>query len=267
MVPLDSNKPSIGVLYVCTGKYAIFWDDFYFNSKKYLFTDCDITFFVFTDNQEILETERSDVVCFSTNAEPWPFPTLMRYRTFLSVEPMFNCVDYLLFCNANLRFNSSINYKDVFGTKGLFATVHPGYEGKMAHTFPYENNPMSRAYTEIRAKEYVCGGFNGGKKGEFLDLCRTLNDRIHEDLADGIIAIWHDETHFNRFYAENIQKFNLISSDYCFPEGWDDKRLSRVTVLNKEHFIGVSNKGGLYVIKYYGSKIAKYLKLILKAKG
>lgn len=267
MTSPESNKPVIGILYICTGKYSAFWDDFYSSTKQQLFNDAELKFYVFTDNEAILKTDKTDVVATYCQAEPWPFPTLMRYRTFLSIESKYQDVDYLLFCNANLRVTSPVQFSDIFGVQELFATVHPGYEGKSESTFPYENNNKSRAYTDKRATEYVCGGFNGGKREAFLDVCRTLNDRIQKDLAEDIIAIWHDETHFNRFYAENREKFNLITADYCFPEGWDIKRHSKITVLNKEHYIGVVNKGMLYAFKYYAAKIYNRLKLMLKIKG
>ena len=267
MTPPDSSRPTIGILYICTGKYSAFWDEFYSSTKKQLFNDAELRFYVFTDNESILKDENPDVTAIYCKSEPWPYPTLMRYRTFLNIESKYQDVDYLLFCNANLRVTSPVLFSDVLRSQELFATVHPGYEGKKTSTFPYENNVKSRAYTDKKASEYVCGGFNGGEKTAFLEMCKTLNDRIQKDLAEEIIAIWHDETHFNRFYAENREKFNLISADYCFPEGWDVKRHSKIIVLNKEHYIGVGNKGMLYAFKYYAAKTYNRLQLMLNIKG
>lgn len=258
-----SNKPKIGILYICTGRYSSFWEGFYHSAQEFMFNGADLRFYVFTDNESLLRSYIPNVMFIYSKAEPWPFPTLMRFRTFLAQEAKYD-VDYLLFCNANLRVTSSINISDVFGDSELFATVHPGYEGKITSSFPYELNSKSRAYTEIRAPDYVCGGFNGGKKSAFLGLCSTLNDRIQKDLDEGIIAIWHDETHFNRYYAENICKFNLITADYCFPEGWDLKRNSKITVLNKEKYIGVGNKGVVYTLKFYTAKIYNSFKSLLR---
>ena len=267
MTTQNFNKPKVGVLYICTGKYSAFWDDFYSSTKQQLFNDAELRFYVFTDNETILKTENSDVTAIYCKSEPWPYPTLMRYRTFLSIEPKYQDIEYLVFCNANLRVTSPVMYNDVFGGQELFATVHPGYEGKREATFPLENNDKSKAYIDKRATEYVCGGFNGGEKDAFLEMCGILNDRVQKDLAEDIIAIWHDETHFNRFYAENRGRFNLISADYCFPEGWDAERKSKITVLNKEHYIGVGNKGLFYTLKYYASKTYNRLKLMLNTKG
>lgn len=258
-----SNKPKIGVLYICTGKYSAFWDDFYSSTKSKLFNDSELMFYVFTDDESILKSEHNDVTTVYCQSEAWPFPTLMRYRTFLSIEHKYQDVEYLLFCNANLRVTSPVQFDEVFGVQDLFATIHPGYEGKNASTFPYEKNIKSRAHTDKRALEYVCGGFNGGRRDPFLSMCYILNGRIQKDFSENIIAIWHDETHFNRYYAENREKFNLISADFCFPEGWDLERKSKITILTKENYIGVMNKGFVYALRYYASKINNKLKLML----
>jgi len=51
----------IGILYICTGKYDIFWKDFYLSCEKYLLNDIDENgnkkfekhYFVWTDAEGI----------------------------------------------------------------------------------------------------------------------------------------------------------------------------------------------------------------------
>lgn len=49
---------------------------------------------------------------------------------------------------------------------------------------------------------YVSGGFNGGTREAFFTLCRTILERTRQDLANGIIAKWHDESQLNRYIAD-----------------------------------------------------------------
>ena len=44
----------LGVLYVCTGKYDVFWDGFFESCEKYL-TGIEKKYFVFTDSERILK--------------------------------------------------------------------------------------------------------------------------------------------------------------------------------------------------------------------
>lgn len=49
---------------------------------------------------------------------------------------------------------------------------------------------------------YVSGGFYGGTRAAFFALCRTILERTRDDLANGIIACWHDESQLNRYIAD-----------------------------------------------------------------
>nr|WP_241879702.1 hypothetical protein [Psychrobacter sp. PraFG1]UNK06540.1 hypothetical protein MN210_06655 [Psychrobacter sp. PraFG1] len=53
------------------------------------------------------------------------------------------------------------------------------------------------AYGE--GKYYFTGALNGGKSEAFLDLCHTLYNNTQSDLKQDIIALWHDESHLNKF--------------------------------------------------------------------
>ena len=39
----------VAVLYICTGKYDVFWKDFYISYEKYFLPDCEKHYYVFTD--------------------------------------------------------------------------------------------------------------------------------------------------------------------------------------------------------------------------
>ena len=54
----------IAILYICTGRYAQFFHDFYQSAKQYFLTDEDKTFFVFTD--QVLPEKSNDIMVI-----PW----------------------------------------------------------------------------------------------------------------------------------------------------------------------------------------------------
>lgn len=47
-----TKMKKIAILYICTGKYDIFWEDFYKTSEKYFLNNSEKHYFVFTDAQD-----------------------------------------------------------------------------------------------------------------------------------------------------------------------------------------------------------------------
>lgn len=39
----------VAALYIATGRYTVFWPEFYESAEKYLLKDCEVHYFVFTD--------------------------------------------------------------------------------------------------------------------------------------------------------------------------------------------------------------------------
>ena len=60
----------------------------------------------------------------------------------------------------------------------------------------------------------------GGRSGPVLELLETLSARINDDLARGVIAIWHDESHLNKFFIEHKASVNTLDPGFAFPTIW-----------------------------------------------
>lgn len=74
----------IGILYICTGKYDIFWKDFYLSSEKHLFKNHEKHYFVFTDSQNIFDAEKNENIhVIHQDNLGWPDNASMRYHIFL----------------------------------------------------------------------------------------------------------------------------------------------------------------------------------------
>jgi len=100
------------------------------------------------------------------------------------------------------------------------ATIHPGYYNWKKHKqpLPFETNKSSTAYIDPeKAKYYFCGGFYGGKTSEMLKLFEMNMKNIYKDLENNYIAVWHDESHTNKYFNDNTPT-KILTPDYCFPE-------------------------------------------------
>lgn len=250
----------IGILYICTGEYYKFWEDFYISCEKHFLKECELHYFLFTDNHNLLAIKDERIHTIYQEKMEWPYPTLLRYKTFVDHKDHFLNVDYLVFCNANLLFIQNISFEELLNNKPMFATLHPGFFDKNVSKFTYESNQESLAFIERNNESiYVCGGFNGGETESFLVMAEMLNNNINTDLENNIIAVWHDESHLNHYVQYNKSLFNILNSGFCYPE---NRRLPfemKILVRDKDKLISIKHKGLLYMVKYH---FVKYLKSV-----
>lgn len=211
------------MLYICTGAYNVFWPDFYPNFERYFLPECDKTYFVFTDADAIAHEEQPNVRRIPWQARPWPQSTMARFDAFLSQEEALKNFDWLIFINANQQCRQTVPadmvLPDPASGQALFVVPDLPYCGRDPIFLPYERRPRSRAAIPYNCGQcYVEGGLNGGTPAAFLDLSRELKARMDADLADGIIARCHDESHLNRLVAEQPQRFRFDDPGLSVPE-------------------------------------------------
>ena len=79
----------VGILYICTGKYIVFWEEFYKSCQKYFLSDseCVKQYYVFTDVDKIYQEDVDvNIHRFYQEALPWPDIALKRYLRFASED-------------------------------------------------------------------------------------------------------------------------------------------------------------------------------------
>lgn len=75
----------IAILYICTGKYSIFWKDFYKSSEEYFISGAQKKYFVFTDAPRIECQNNPNVKKIYQEDLGWPNNTLRRYEMFSTI--------------------------------------------------------------------------------------------------------------------------------------------------------------------------------------
>jgi histo-blood group ABO system transferase len=220
----------IGLLVIATGKYDQFIPPLYKSMKKYFMKNHEVTMFVFTDKEM---PKKEDLVSLEHNHEPWPNPTLKRYHTFDKYKDILFNMDYLYYCDADMLFVGEVGDEILPDTEtGLVGTEHPGFYGGKRGT--YDTNKDSTAF--VKNNEgfiYFAGGFNGGTSKSFLKMSSIIKNNVDKDLSNNIIALWHDESHINRYFIDNPPK--VLNPSYCYPESWNLPFEKKLLALDKNH--------------------------------
>lgn len=204
----------ICIIIVATNKYFNFVDQLLTSVEKNFLVKHDRSVLIFTD-QEVEEVSDNVKISPVTHQE-WPGPTLKRFHYFLQEQKYISQFDYCFYIDADMIIVDTVG-DEVLGD--LVGTIHPGRFHQQPDEYNYERNQKSTAYIPFgKGKKYYIGSFNGGKPEHFLKMSKVLSENIDKDLENDIIAVWHDESHMNKYFLDNPPTLELPPS-YSFPEG------------------------------------------------
>lgn len=199
----------VGLLIIATNKYIEFLQPLITSADKWFLNGQEVTYFVFTNQNIEIETNRK-VIMTHVEHKSWPWMTLGRYHIFSNNKDLFSDIDYLYYCDADMLFVGEVG-NEILGD--LVATQHHGFFEKRGTP---ETNPKSLACVYPNENmQYFCGGFNGGSCKEYLKMSEQISHNIDIDFKNDIIAIWHDESHINRYFIDN-RPTKILSPSYCY---------------------------------------------------
>ena len=238
----QSKNKSIGILYICTGKYISFWESFHESFEKNFLPDTIKNYYIFTDKPEsISQSERVKV--YYIDPMPWPLITLLRFHYFTRFRDEIINNDYLMFANSNLICHEVISEEEFLpaDNQELSCVTHPGYWNTEKPIFlPYDRNNTSTAYVPYNVgQKYMMGGLYCGHTDKFMKMSEILTSRINEDFSNRIIAQWHDESQYNKYLLEG-HAVRVLSPAYGYVEGWDLPFEKKIEILNKSKLFNVN---------------------------
>lgn len=178
-------------------------------------------------SQKDMDAALEGVTISDTEPVAWPAPTLMRYHLFLNQEEKLKDYDYVFYMDADMRIVSKIS-DEIIG-EGLTAAEHPMYSLRREYVPPYEPNSKSTAHIKRPGKVvdengrprfkpyYYAGGFQGGTTKSFIRAMKTMKGNIDKDFNNNYIAIWNDESHWNKYLSEHEPAI-VLSPSYIYPD-------------------------------------------------
>lgn len=226
---------NVGLCITATGKYITFVDPLIASAENYFCKNHNVTYFVFTDS---IRESTDKIVYLPHNKLGWPFDTMMRYHAYLAYKDVIQTQDYLFGLDADMLFVGDVG-DEILGER--VATLHPGFYNLPRPRFTYEKRKVSNACIEgHEGVAYFAGGFYGGTSEEFIKILMTTTININDDLNRGVIAVWHDESHWNRYCIDH-EPTVILSPSYCYPEDYRLPFPKKILALNKNHHFMRSN--------------------------
>jgi hypothetical protein len=216
----------VAICFIGTGKYLNFLPKYYENILEYFLPDSKKTFLVFTDGEGDFP---EDVKVYQQEHLEWPYITLTRFKIIQKAKEEIIKNDWFVFIDADALVVEKITEDEFFdNTKSFFGVHHPCHFLQMPphNQYPgaFETNILSLSHINETddLSVYYQGCLWGGKVPDVLEMIEELEDRINEDLENNVIALWHDESHINKFFIENKYNVNTLGPEYAYPEVFSD---------------------------------------------
>lgn len=231
---LDST--SLGILTVATNIYIDYWRNMVLSLDKRIEKNQNCVVHIFTDQPEKAKLIQAELVNLQVQIHVipsygWPDATIRRYEIFSNFASNIG-EKVLMHLDADMLVveNFFDEITSIAQQGSMILVAHPGFWNKKVNikrrviqfllglssqTGSWEQRKESEAFVERKMrKAYVCGGAWAGNRNIFFEMVDKLSDSVAQDSNNGVTAVWHDESHLNKWASEN--KFLQLSPSYCY---------------------------------------------------
>uniref|UniRef100_F7CT04 ABO, alpha 1-3-N-acetylgalactosaminyltransferase and alpha 1-3-galactosyltransferase n=1 Tax=Equus caballus TaxID=9796 RepID=F7CT04_HORSE len=233
------QNATIGITVFAIKKYVVFLKLFLETAEQHFMVGHRVNYYVFTDRPADvphvpLGEGRQMVVLEVPASARWQDVSMRRMEMISSFceQRFLREVDFLVCADVDMKFRDHVGVEIL---SQLFGTLHPGYYRASREAFPYERRPQSQAHIpRDQGDFYYMGAFFGGSVSEVYRLTKACHQAIVADRANGIEAVWHDESHLNRYLLDH-KPTKVLSPEYM----WDEKLLGWPAIMRKLRYVAV----------------------------
>ncbi|XP_040856709.1 histo-blood group ABO system transferase-like [Ochotona curzoniae] len=230
---------TVGLTVFAVKKYMVFLKRFLESAEQHFMVGHRVTYYVFTDwpanvSRVPLGEGRQLVVLSVRSHARWQDVSMHRMEaiSIFSQQRFRHEVDYLVCADVDMVFWDHVGVEIL---TPLFGTLHPRFYSARRKAFTYERRWKSQAYIPWdRGDFYYIGAFFGGSVAEVQQLASACHQAIVIDKANGIEAVWHDESHLNKYLLHH-KPTKVLSPEYL----WGDWLLDWPSVLKKLRLLTV----------------------------
>lgn len=198
---LLKKTQKVALIYIATGNYIVFWDNFYKSAEKNFLPGVNKHYFLISNHS--LDELPDNVTHIYYPHKKWPSIALEKFSIICSLKDRLTDYAYTYSFNANTWFVQPIK-GDIIpnATQKIIAALHPSFY-KTDYTYPYCSDKESPAYLEqTENSRYYQSGLIGGVTKDFLKMAQIISQWTDSDLKRNYIPIWHDESYFNKYIAD-----------------------------------------------------------------
>ncbi|XP_012520155.1 PREDICTED: histo-blood group ABO system transferase isoform X1 [Propithecus coquereli] len=233
------QNTTVGLTVFAIKKYVVFLKLFLETAEKHFMVGHRVIYYVFTDRPDAvprvaLGPGRRLQVLRVRSYSRWQDVSMRRMQMLSDVaeQHFLHEVDYLVCADVDMQFHDHVGVEIL---SSLFGTLHPGFYGRPRQAFTYERRPQSQAHIPWDEGDfYYMGAFFGGSVPEVQRLTKACHQAMMVDRANGIEAVWHDESHLNKYLLYH-KPTKVLSPEYM----WDQQLLGWPSVLRKLRFVAV----------------------------
>ncbi|KAM4876290.1 N-acetyllactosaminide alpha-1,3-galactosyltransferase-like [Thomomys bottae] len=217
-----SRNIAVGLIVFAVGRYLHYHlPEFLLSADKFFMVGQKVIIYVmvenFTNIPWISLRRLGMFKIFQVKKEKrWQDNSMMRMK--IISEHIMNHIQYevdYLFC-----MDVDQIFKNKYGLETLGSSVaqlHAYWYNKHPSKFPYERNNLSEAYIpKGKGDFYYHAAVFGGTTIRVLDIVSECAKGIMNDKKNNIEAVWHDESHLNKYFFLH-KPSKILSPEYC----WD----------------------------------------------
>lgn len=116
------------------------------------------------------------------------------------------------------------------------------------------------SYFDLRSLHYFCGGLNGGGCNSYLKLINDIDKKVEIDDSNGVIALWHDESHLNKYMLKQ-KRYKILSPSYAYPEDWKIPFEPKLLLLEKRKIFDLENRTNKHIKQ---KELGKFAMMLVK---
>ncbi|XP_066437170.1 N-acetyllactosaminide alpha-1,3-galactosyltransferase-like isoform X2 [Eleutherodactylus coqui] len=215
----------VGLSVFAVGKYLeTYLEDFLVSANRYFMPSLPCIVYILTDNPKDVPTihvrpAMSITILQVPLRHRWQDISMMRMMDLQDIVlPLARGqVDYLFCMDVDQIFSSNYGPETL---DDLVAQLHSGYYLQSREELPYETNSLSAAFIPpTMGIFYYHAAVFGGSLARLTNLTSSCLNGILKDKKSGVEAIWHDESHLNRYLALEYLPSKVLSPEYC----WDNR--------------------------------------------
>ncbi|XP_031423518.1 alpha-1,3-galactosyltransferase 2-like isoform X2 [Clupea harengus] len=213
---------SVALTVFAVGRYLdAYLKDFLRSAEIYFMVGLPVTYYVFTDVPEKvpalnLAPGRELKVFAVERHSRWQDISMMRMKSIMEViDTHIRHHNQYVFCmDVDQVFGGR------FGAEALgdsVALLHAYYYHRFRYMLTYDQNPKSQAYmAESQGDFYYHAAVFGGSWQRVRQMTEACYRGIIKDKDNGVEALWHDESHLNKYLWQH-KPSRVLSPEYC----WD----------------------------------------------